>query len=130
MAPRGYEVVSGRISTDEMVEMRQLGMRIDDIAKAAELPYATVATRLRRRDVRPEAPVLVKDYANGPSHADYELIRRLYWDDEMSEGEIAEHLGISPATVHERMVHGFIPRRTRTQAISLGNRRRYSRTAA
>jgi len=54
-----------------------------------------------------------------------EEIERLYWKREWSTFKIAKHFGVSVETVRHAMIRYGIPRRKRSQVISLINRERW-----
>lgn len=108
-----------RISNGEMIAMRKAGFAIQKIADRAGLPRTTVGSRLRAWGVVPEEKVIFSKL----SQSVYDELDRLYWIEQMSTQEIAEHLDMAASKVADRMRRGGIARRSKSEAILLANRR-------
>lgn len=96
----------------------------DRVAAEVHVGRGTVIRTLERYGVptRPKG-------TTGPRLPAQELepIRRLYEEEELSHREIAERLGVHESTVKSRLHSAGVQRRTRSEAITIGQRRAYAR---
>lgn len=49
---------------------------------------------------------------------DSDKLERLYWDEGMTQAEIADHAGVTPSAIHRAMDRHDIPRRDRMDAVN------------
>lgn len=54
---------------------------------------------------------------------DPDELERLYWDENMTQAEIADHAGVTPAAIHRAMDRNDIPRRKRMDEVNRKRRK-------
>lgn len=100
------------------------GLSQGAIAKRLGVGKSSVGRWMRRLNVpqRQLNPNMYKDWTGAP-HRDAEVLRRMYWDEELNTVQIAERLGISHSVIGLWMERLGIPRRDQALAthMAIGN---------
>lgn len=115
-----YPYPKYQISRAEIFRLRRAGHSISDIAERAGLGRETVAGLCRKEGVHPPEPLRTKRRLRHPLAPTHEELARLYWEEGMSQEDIANHIGVDRSRISYWMNHYGIMRRTRSVQIKAG----------